>query len=979
MSYTRAFLSAMVPDTAHYCIFHLKNNNNPRNYFSTSLDDIIHKTLKLTNEGHDVYFALGSFYTDGARTQRNVARMKAVYIDLDVWQESDSDEKKAKKYPNQKAAYQALKAFCKKVGLPKPVIVNSGNGLHCYWYFDKAIEVIDWQFLANKLKRLCVAEGLKIDPSVTADCARVLRAPGTLNYKDPKNPRSVEILGEPRTFLRKPITAAKFNTLLGNDTTESKAVSMVSDEVRAKFGDSSLNKLSANVKYSFTKYIKALKNNPEYGCKQFNHFLQHQNDQSEPVWHSMLSIVKLIDDPEQQKKAAHFVSKNHSGYSAEETDRKLDSLNDERKGHRCETFEDRNPGGCEGCPHKGKINSPARFFAEVIEATEEDRTVEVADSDVYVKEDGTVVVTDTSKLVIPEFPKPFFRGKNGGIYRRVKSDADDGTFDDVVVYSNDVYSTGLINDPDEGFCLATYLHLPMDGRQEIILPLSSVNALDKFRHIMSFHGVAASQDVMKSLQFYMLAWASQLQQEHKAAEARRQFGWHDNDSCFVIGAHSYHRNGDVTHNAPTRATAKYIPHFSPTGSMEKWKNTVAVFNEPGADIHRFAVCLGFASILGPFVPNQFAAVHLYSQGSGFGKTTALAAYMGIWGNPRETMGIGNDTLNSRMNRMSLFKNLPTAADDLHSLQQRELTEFLLSYTQGRQKSRMTGSSNQERDHGDTWSMTLLSTGNERIMEAITAHKGAAEAEAMRVLELNLNRWGTSIDPKDRDMTVLFELERNFGWAGRVMVQYTISHLPEIIKAYDAVVEALNSKVALEPKHRYIVKTVASTLTMGMIAHKLNLIPYDMKQMFDWCITVLQTFCTQVEEELMGLDDMLTTFLHEHNGSTLNINSTVTLSTNNPMIPNAHIPKGAIELRYEPDVRRIFIPVKTIKKWCHDNKIVGKELLDYVKQQPGYEYITKRLGAGTNIASQAVKCHSFTLDFEADNEDAPTRQAVKEHG
>jgi hypothetical protein len=90
----------------------------------------------------------------------------------------------------------ALRDFCKSAGLPKPsFVVDSGNGLHCYWHFEEFIEKDRWLLLAKSLKDLTGARELKADPTRTADIASALRVPGTKNWKDRANPKLVIIEG----------------------------------------------------------------------------------------------------------------------------------------------------------------------------------------------------------------------------------------------------------------------------------------------------------------------------------------------------------------------------------------------------------------------------------------------------------------------------------------------------------------------------------------------------------------------------------------------------------------------------------------------------------------------------------------------------------------------------------------------------------------------------------------------------------------
>lgn len=72
--------------------------------------------------------------------------------------------------------------------LPPGVVVHSGTGMHAYWFLTDPLS--DLQILENMLKLIQTSFGG--DPGA-AEAARVLRVPGTLNYKY-NPPRPVEVV-----------------------------------------------------------------------------------------------------------------------------------------------------------------------------------------------------------------------------------------------------------------------------------------------------------------------------------------------------------------------------------------------------------------------------------------------------------------------------------------------------------------------------------------------------------------------------------------------------------------------------------------------------------------------------------------------------------------------------------------------------------------------------------------------------------------
>ena len=105
----------------------------------------------------------------------------------------------------------------------------------------------------------------------------------------------------------------------------------------------------------------------------------------------------------------------------------------------CQKFEEFNPGGCEGCPNKGVIKSPIVLGREVQEANDEDNIVEDRPENV---DQG-----HTQTYIIPKYPDPYFRGKNGGVFKRVIKQEDEI---EVMVYHNDIYLTRRLYDSELG-------------------------------------------------------------------------------------------------------------------------------------------------------------------------------------------------------------------------------------------------------------------------------------------------------------------------------------------------------------------------------------------------------------------------------------------------------------------------------------------------------------------------------------------------
>jgi len=112
----------------------------------------------LLDEQFDVYFACAKYEESGSRTNDNVKNIKSFWLDIDCGT--------GKPYADQSEGLEALKGFCKTVGLPKPTVVNSGRGLHVYWPLTAPIARKEWVNVAKRSESFSVLSlGSRLTPA----------------------------------------------------------------------------------------------------------------------------------------------------------------------------------------------------------------------------------------------------------------------------------------------------------------------------------------------------------------------------------------------------------------------------------------------------------------------------------------------------------------------------------------------------------------------------------------------------------------------------------------------------------------------------------------------------------------------------------------------------------------------------------------------------------------------------------------------
>jgi len=907
--------------------------------------------------GQDVYFAMSNFRKKETRKGEDAKHIKSFFLDLDVGADKVAERKG---FATQDDALRRLEEFRVSLELPEPLIVNSGRGIHVYWGLSESIPVEQWKVVADQFKAKCREFGLEIDPAVPADMARVLRVVGTHNYK-PETPAPVEVIGDVPAEVNFDFFASK----LGMDTIP------VPKKYTPADGPSDLREaLLKNIKYSFKDIL--IKGQSGKGCRQLSRIINGQAEASEPMWRAGLSIAKFCEDSD---KAAHKISEKHAEYTPELTLKKLDLI----KGpYRCTTFDENEAGICMDCPNWGKIKSPIALGRKIPEAeVNEDGTYAIEEGfDELETVEGTLLLASGSKElspehVIPVYPRPYFRGVNGGVY--VRHVSVDGEVDEHVIYHHDVYVTQRIVDIEEGESVVCRIHLPKDGVREFVVPLTAITSREEFRKRMAIQGVALPQT--NDLMQYMITWVNELQATSTAATARRQFGWVDeNMDAFILGDKEIHADR-IERNPPSTPTAALIPYLKPKGTLEAWKEMANFYNtRPELVMHQYVVCTAFGSPLMSFLPQNACALHIHSPLSGCGKTAAIRVAGSVWGAEKGMMITEEDTDATKFNRAEVLHSLPFYIDEMTNAEGKQLSKLAYQISSGEQRGRMAGGANLERSRGESWHLSCVTTGNASVIERIAATKQAPKAEAQRMLEWRAQRvFGSTEEKKGTDVFDI-AIKENYGHAGPIYIQYVMQNLETVKKLVFENQRLIDEAAGLTAENRFWSAGAATTITGAYIAQQLGLIDYDLEALFAWTVKLLKTNLQSVSDMGMSVEQTLNDYIAENFNNILMLKSTDDLrklvgepsnGLDSLVVPDA-LPRGKLVARYETDIQKAYLLPKPLKSWCATQQINYGAFMENLKTKLGAKRGKVRLGKGTHLNLPPsdviiVNCRLFTDD------------------
>ena len=805
----KEFFEKIFPSQGNVCIAGIKEKTIiPR--FVDSIDKALALAQSFIDKQTNVYFTPGT-YEGMRRKQEDCVWVKSFFLDLDV-------EHGEKRYPSKEDALADVQRFRHEINWPEPTLVDSGGGIHAYWIFEEEMPADQWTGYAKKFKQLCLDHNLIIDESVPADSARLMRVPGTSNFRyDP--PRPSVMLSEVFVYnaddllpalgeVEKPFSLQDIDKGLDADT------------------QAIIDKRRGNFEYDFGKLVVAsLEGN---GCEQIKWIIENPADCPEPLWYAGISVAVRCKDAAQ---AIHLMSEGHPNYSAEETERKAaQSMREANWAHGCEAFRKENAERCANCPYSGSITGPIEL-GKIIKI----------DAVVEETEDTAEPVRDKKNpekiLVFPDFLAPYQRGANGGIYytpppRRDKK----GKLiqdDPERLTPSDVYPTMRIYSPHDGESLVMKLFLPLDNAREFLLPLKDVAALDRLKTILASNGVIFEPNHAPRLASYLMRWSEYLIETQKVNVMRIQQGWTENNEAFVVGTREITPT-EERYCPPSPLAKNVIKQMKQQGSYDVWKRCAQMFNDPGYELHAFTLLCGFASPLMELTNVNGVTLSLYSSDPGTGKTGALYGALSVWGKP-DTLSVYDGTANGLITRMTTCKNIPFGLDEQGNLEPKTVSHLIYNISSGMPKLRMMSSSNQEREMSFLTSLIAIMTTNQSMRSILEEHRANATAENVRLLEPEIFRpdvKGYELT-SERGIQMFDPLKSNYGHAG-----------PDYIRAlYDIGIDKVQRSILVEylkvaeryarsAEYRFLSNLIAVARIAGTICNERGILNFDLDRIFN---------------------------------------------------------------------------------------------------------------------------------------------------
>lgn len=905
-----------------------------------SVEDLTDYIRLNSNSRYPLYMAMGGFdqdksfiektnrkgekYKGFSRSADFTSHFRAIWLDIDV---GESKAKNGEGYATQTLALEALQQFVEDIGLPQPMLVNSGGGVHAYWAFTQDVEAADWLRMARAFDGIIKHYKLLADPSCTVDRARILRPIGTTNHKYGKK---VSLISDAPAipamdFIQamKPYYLAHKEEIKDLRVKISKAVDRDGFQFEHK---------PRKAKYFLSR------------CQVGNYAVLGEDPVAEPVWRGVISVLRHCDNGEKHIETLRNKCKTRfpetTRFDADRTAEKLNWLIDRSMGpFTCDTFKKECPQLCEGCPFAlGSIKTPlslAEHYDEVdvpqlnldisglyavanqTEATPPNEEVTPPEAEAP-KE---VAQKAETKVETPQPPYPYKRTAHGLVVQEGEKET--------VFFRGDCFPlmTRFIEyiDGERNIMVKFMLRVGMVGNyQEVSFPMKDWYAADKLKQKLGSVGVSITEKYMQHFLGYMRKYLEHVGDDMKEIKQLQHFGWVGDQPNFLLGDMLYSPEGVMTVQ-PHINLKNYTRYFKQAGSLVKWKELMQRLADLGAVEQQICMLSSFGSTLMKFTNYNGIWFHLMTK-PGYGKTTTQEMMNGIWGNPHELLLNAKDTLNAIEERFGRWSSIGVAIDEVSNLDPRIASELLLGVTQGRTKQRL-GSDMRERVNDLTWQMMVVSSGNFSLIDRINTVKEDVAAEISRTLEFKLPKPTLSVH--DGELLIKKPIRENYGVAGAEwlsnLVQIPSYQLQTLVdKAIDGFSSHLNSK----SDERFWIAGCAVVYVAGQLTNKMGLTNWDMDLIFKrLCEIVLLNRQSRTTYEFSAAD-VLASFLSENTRNTVVTDKGITEGSYMVKLQ----PSGALNVRYEQDAGTIFVRTQALKEYCAKRNIGVNSVKANLEQQ-----------------------------------------------
>lgn len=902
---TLDFLQRVLPSTGIYVTATVNSGSHIKHRYLDSIEELAQTIKNFASNGDNTYYAVSSYITKDSRKQTNVQATKLLALDIDVGKERNS-------YDTAQDALKAIGQFIKDTGLPKPMIVQSGNGFHVYWVMDEALPPEQWTPLAQAFKKLALRSDLIIDPAIPADSARILRPVGTVH----PNGREVKVILEGGVY-----TVEELSSCISKHVN----VSVAPTGPRKDTG--LLGSLAIPNDMPVCVATVA-----ERKCLQIANAIDNPDTVPEPLWYLLLGVAAYTDEPEE---AAKRWSQGHPEYDESSTLRKMVQWKDKTTGPSlCDKFKEHNPEGCKKCPYKDKISTPAQLGKQYKE--------------VEVIEEAPDEIAQTIQI-----PKPFKRTADG-----IKLTIDET---DIDICPFDIYPVGYGKDFSLGYeTVRFHWKRPHVGWKELIFRQAYLaDGSREFPTAIADQGIVLNNK--KQTEYFQLmlrSYMEELRKQRAVTNLYASMGWKENYTQFVLGDTVFRRepDGSVTEEVITLSSGiqrQSNELYTTGGTLPQWSKLAGLLSKFDMSPQMVAFAIGASAPLYALSSLKGITVSLCGE-TGAGKTLTQILIQSLYGNPEKLHFAARFTQNVVYTRMGTYANLPFTIDEGSVIAPKDLGDLVYCVPQGRDKARLNR--NADEREAKEWALPNIISTNKPMQELLFNSTMVGDAQMARMIELQVSQHPLFAKDSEAGRKMYLAILDNHGHAGREVIKELLAMGEEkikdkIAKHYKVFADKYSCKFS--GHERFWEQALVLGDLMMTLMRKWNLINFDHAPAFEWVVKTLGNVREEIKDNRLDAFDMLTGFLADHTSSI----ATIIHTSADPMPITMENPK----LMYSGIRARFDVYRKTkLDSYTHGTLMLDRTKLREWMHERGYDYTSFQRELKTERILATPKSGKFSL-------------------
>ena len=856
----------------------------------------------------------GFRFPKAKRTKDNLVCAKNLYMDVDVKEDG---------YATTEEMAAAVNEFIAWASLPYPtVIVSSGSGgWHLYWTMSEAFDLDEFYDMAARLIAAATQFGLKFDRQCTSDATRLLRVPGTWNYKyyDAEKgiePTHVRLDRCDRQHIDRKDMQLALSPWPANLTLLGKPKAMV-DEVDDNGVPLSENDdLSGGMKRDFAPSdIDAVAQD----CAFIRDTLATGGaGYSETLWKYSLAIASRCIEPEA---TAHRLSEGYNGYDPAATEQKLAQPHGSGPPS-CRTIGQDAP-QCAACPHNNLGSNPLGIGHKL-----RPRNTNVPHA---------AAAFTTAKQPTIAFDN-YYQDRLSLCMYKTEPDTGDGQ-KATMVFEYPIIAGSASLEAGSPF---KFVITVIQGEQEVIKKFDSSFCSDnaKFAAAMAATGLPITIKVEQS-RLFMSHYIKLLQSDYGTLVTIPAFGWSPDkkgDMGFAFAGEFVSPAGMVRCSEPPEALSNYAVR----GSEQTWIDFAAIVVTSDRPDLSCMIASSFGAPLVGMTGESGLLMGVISGSSGIGKSTALILGQSVWSSPR--VGGLDDTVVYTFSKCAALRHLPMFYDEIKGEPQiKNMTRIAFQLTGGREKGR--GDRSGKMRPVQEFQTLCGYAANGSIVDGVRQEDKGTDASWLRIFEMEgiqLSKASPNFSAKVSNLRIA--LATNYGGIGRRYATYLGQNHAKIQAFLDAYKLKVGQQLGADMQvDRFWIAAITTTLVGAALANNLGVVKFDIHSMQAYMFAEFRRMKSAMEADPSdysspaGLLTTIGSFLNEKHSRNMVIQDKTWTRKGRPPAGYAKILNdkpdngwGKLEVQVSGDPLTVRISDMALTDWCIKTKHQKHMITTHIK-------------------------------------------------